>query len=112
MKPKIYPESFCIQLRPFVDDDMAWTGELEVSIFTDDNNPLERSSYLHMKHLSDIIACAVAYMEKNSHMIKEIEKFMEEPDDDEIDIEFEPEIEYTDNNIVKLNFKSKTKGSA
>ena len=109
---RIDPKSFCIQLKPVVDEDFVWTGELEVSIITDEHNPLERESYLHMKHLSDIVACSVAYMEKNPHMIKEIEKFIEEPDEDDLNIDFEPEIEYTESNIVKLNFKSRTKGNA
>lgn len=109
---RIDPKAFCVQLNPSVDEDNVWTGELEVSILTNHHNPLERNSYLSLKHLTNMIACCVAYMEENPELIRAVEKFMQEADEDELDIDFEPEIEYTESNVVKLNFKSKTKGSA
>ena len=41
---RIDPTSFCIQLKPVVDEDYSWTGELEVNIITDKNNPLDKTS--------------------------------------------------------------------
>ena len=109
---RIDPTSFCIQLKPVVDEDYAWTGELEVNIITDKENPLDRVSYMSMMHLSEVVACSVAYMEENPELITKIEEFIDSPDHDEVTTREEPDIQYTDGNVVKLNFKSKTKGNA
>jgi|TARA_R100000149_G_C5786518_1_gene80049 heat shock protein HspQ len=108
----IDPTSFCIQLKPVIDADYAWTGELEVNIITDKNNPLDKPSYLSLMHLSEVVACSVAYMEENPDLIGKIEEFIDRPDNDEIPTKEEPEIQYTDGNVVKLNFGSRTKGNA
>lgn len=109
---RIDPTSFCIQLKPVVDEDYAWTGELEVNIITDKQNPLDKASYMSMMHLSEIVACSVAYMEENPELIGKIEEFIESPDYNEVATKEEPDVEYTDGNVVKLHFKSRTKGSA
>tara|TARA_R100001440_G_C2504636_1_gene117089 strand:+ start:562 stop:894 length:333 start_codon:yes stop_codon:yes gene_type:complete len=104
--------SFCIQLRPVVDDDHSWTGELEVNIITDKDNPLDKASFSAMMHLSEVVACSVAYMEENPDLIGEIEEFISKPEHNDVNIKQEPEIQYTDGNIVKLNFKTNTRGNA
>ena len=106
------PTAFSIQLRPVVDEDYAWTGELEVNIVTDKENPLDKTSYMSMMHLSEIVACSVAYMEENPELIEKIEEFIDRPGYDIPETEQEPEVEYTEGNIVKLKFGSKTKGNA
>jgi hypothetical protein len=63
-------------------------------------------------HLSEVVACSVAYMEENPDLIGKIEEFIDRPDNDEIPTKEEPEIQYTDGNVVKLNFGSRTKGNA
>ena len=109
---RIDPTSFCIQLKPVVDEDYSWTGELEVNIITDKENPLDKVSYMSMMHLSEVVACSVAYMEENPELIAKIEEFIDAPEHDEIPAKQEPKIQYTDGNIVKLNFGSRTKGNA
>jgi len=108
----IDPTSFCIQLKPVVDDDCAWTGELEVNIITDKNNPLDKASFVAMMHLSEVVACSVAYMEENPDLIGKIEEFIDSPEHEDTPIRQEPKVQYTDGNIVKLNFGSSTKGNA
>jgi|TARA_R100001591_G_scaffold116617_1_gene134022 hypothetical protein len=108
----IDPTSFCIQLKPVVDDDCAWTGELEVNIITDKNNPLDKASFVAMMHLSEVVACSVAYMEENPDLIGKIEEFIDSPEYEDVPTRQEPKVQYTDGNIVKLNFGSNTKGNA
>tara|TARA_R100000030_G_scaffold9022_1_gene6193 strand:- start:150 stop:491 length:342 start_codon:yes stop_codon:yes gene_type:complete len=108
----IDPTSFCIQLKPVVDDDFAWTGELEVNIITDKNNPLDKASFVAMMHLSEVVACSVAYMEENPDLIGKIEEFIDSPEYEDVPTRQEPKVQYTDGNIVKLNFGSNTKGNA
>lgn len=108
----IDPTSFCIQLKPVVDEDYSWTGELEVNIITDKHNPLDKTSFMSMMHLSEVVACSVAYMEENPELIEKIEAFIDTPEYDESPARSEPEVQYTEGNIVKLNFGSRTKGNA
>jgi hypothetical protein len=108
----IDPTAFCVQLRPMVDEDCVWTGELEVNIMTDKDNPLDKSSYISMMHLTEIVACSVAYMEQNPDLIEKIEDFIESTEYDEPEIIQKPEYEHLDGNVIKLKFGSKTKGNA
>jgi len=95
-----------------VDEDCVWTGELEVNIMTDRDNPLDKSSYISMMHLTEIVACSVAYMEQNPDLIEKIEDFIESTEYDEPEIIQKPEYEHVDGNVIKLKFGSKTKGNA
>ena len=106
------PTAFCIQLRPVVDEDYSWTGELEVNIMTDKNNPLDTASYKHMMHLTEVVACSVAYMEENPDLIEKIEEFIDSTDYEEPESDQKPEYEQIDGNVIKLRFGSKTKGTA
>jgi hypothetical protein len=108
----IDPTSFCVQLKPVVDDEYAWTGELEVNIITDKNNPLDRASFTAMMQLSEVVACSVAYMEEHPDLIGKIEEFIDKPENEDVPIKQEPKIQYTEGNIIKLNFKTNTKGNA
>jgi len=42
---KIKPEDFVIGIRPDMDEDNVWTGEIHMSIVTDKNNPLDDDDY-------------------------------------------------------------------
>tara|TARA_E500000318_G_scaffold111923_1_gene132670 strand:- start:239 stop:571 length:333 start_codon:yes stop_codon:yes gene_type:complete len=108
----IDPTAFCIQLRPVVDEDFAWTGELEVNIITDKDNPLDKTSFMSMMHLSEVVACSVAYMEENPELIEKIEEFIGTPEYQDDIVDKEPQVQYTEGNIIKLNFGSNTKGNA
>jgi hypothetical protein len=109
----IDPTSFCIQLKPVVDDEYIWTGELEVNIVTDKYNPLDKDSYIHMMHLTELVACSVAYMEQNPELIEKIEEFIDTPEYEETFSKGSKlEVESVEGNVVKLSFGSRTKGNA
>ena len=42
---KIMPEDFVIGIRPDIDENNIWTGEIHMSIVTDKNNPLDDDDY-------------------------------------------------------------------
>ena len=104
--------SFYIQLKPTVDENYEWTGDLEVNIVTDKNNPIDKKSFMSMMSLSEIVACSVAYMEEYPELIEEIENFMDGPTFEKMNKDNKPTVEYTDDNVIKLSFNSKTKGNA
>ena len=52
--------SFSINLVPVTDGKNSWTGELEVVIMTDKENPLDSESCNSLMHLSDSVASDAA----------------------------------------------------
>jgi hypothetical protein len=107
------PESFYVELKPMLDDENSWTGELEVNIVTDKTNPMDRESMLHLMHLTNLVACCVSYMDENPQFLETMEHYMLDNSDEIEDIEDRiAKVEYTDSNVVKLSFGSKTKGNA
>lgn len=102
--------SFSINLVPVTDEKNSWTGELEVVIMTDKENPLDSESYNSLMHLSQMIACTVAYMEENPKLISEIENFMDEHEPEDNDNSLS--VSSVEDNVVHLSFKSRTKGNA
>tara|TARA_R100000544_G_C2202215_1_gene47335 strand:- start:60 stop:401 length:342 start_codon:yes stop_codon:yes gene_type:complete len=108
--------SLYIELEPEVDEEDNWTGKLEVNIHVDPDNPLKRDSLLHLTHLTELVACCVAYMEDNPNFYEVMEDFLQTPDEDGVSIEYDNKIENSiskiEGNVVTLSFKSNTKGSA
>jgi len=109
------PTAISIQLKPNLDEENSWTGELEVTILYDKENPMNVSSFLHLQHLAEIVACSIAYMEKNPEVIADIERFISEIEEDEEVEETKSKdynVEKLEGNVLKLSFNSNTKGSA
>ncbi len=104
------PEAFCINLIPKTNEENNWTGELEVVIMTDKENPLDSESYQGMMHLSQIIACTVAYLEEHPSVIESIEDFMEDYDKEVK----KPKVLVSgvEGNVISIDFGTKTEGSA
>lgn len=108
------PETFSINLIPKLDEKNSWTGELQVVIVTDQDNPLDSESYNSMMHLSQLVACSVAYMEQNPKVIFDIEEFIDTADEDEEEAEETRPLKVTNvtDNIISIDFGTKTKGNA
>tara|TARA_R100000951_G_scaffold28622_2_gene24543 strand:- start:84 stop:434 length:351 start_codon:yes stop_codon:yes gene_type:complete len=114
---KTDPLSFYVQLKPQVDDEDDWTGELEVNILYDKRSPLKSDGFLHLKHLTELVACTIAYMEENPDFYENLTEFLMSPENCEDDHSSHeetvtPEIESIEGNVVRLSFNSKTRGSA
>jgi len=101
--------AFSINLIPKIDEKNSWTGELEVVIVTDKDNPLDSDSYNGMMHLSQLVACSVAYMEEHPSLISDIENFIDELEPEE---DSSVSVTHVEDNVVHLNFRTKTKGNA
>jgi hypothetical protein len=106
----ISKEAFSVNLIPKLDDKNSWTGELEVVIMTDKENPLDSDSYNGMMHLSQIVACSVAYMEENPKMIHAIEEFLNDVEEDMEDKKLT--VTGVKDNVISIDFATKTKGNA
>ena len=103
-------EDFYIQLRPNMDKNKNWLGTMQVNIVTSNSNPIDDEGYNQLFHLCQLIASIVPYMDDNPDIIPELEKYMELENKRKKAKKLE--IVGRDGNIINLNFKSRTKGSA
>ena len=103
-------EDFYIQLKPNMDKSKNWLGTMQVNIVTSNSNPIDDDGNNQMFHLCQLIASIVPYMDDNPDIIPELEKYMETENKKEKAKKLE--IVGRNGNIINLNFKSRTKGSA
>lgn len=112
----IMDQDFVIRVRPTVNED-EWTGEIDISIIADPDNPLNDEGYGQVMHFCKMMCATVPIMEQDETIRNLIHTYVMEVVDNEmqIDVELEEElgVEKTyDGNIVHLNFNTNTKGRA
>lgn len=114
---EINEEDFLIRVRPFADDDGAWSGEVDISIMAMPDNPLDDDDYYKVMHFAKMMCASVPVMEESEELRDIVHEYVINVLDNEmeIDVELEEEagVEKTyDGNIVHINFNTKTGGSA
>ena len=114
---EVNEEDFLIRVRPFADDDGAWSGEVDISIMAMPDNPLDDDDYYKVMHFAKMMCASVHVMEESEELRDVVQEYVVNVLDNEmeIDVELEEEVgvEKTyDGNIVHINFKTKTGGSA
>lgn len=102
---------FGIRIRPQIEDG-RWTGSVDVSIVTAENNPLPDEDFETLMILTHMVAASVPVMEMDEYIRDELNKFVvnmtEENYDDDEDFSFTNE----EDNVITLAFDTKTKGNA
>ena len=107
---------FVIRVRP-TEDGGEWTGEIDISIISQANNPLDDESYGQVMHFCKMMCATVPIMEQDETIRNLVHTYVMEVVDNDagIDVELEEELgvqkEY-DGNVVHLTFNSRTGGSA
>ena len=113
---EVREEDFLIRVRPFANDDGDWSGEVDISGMGMPDNPLTDKDYEQLMHFTKMMCASVAIMEESEDIRKIINEYVLNYIDSEMDIDVELEEEYVektyDGNIVRLNFNTKTGGSA
>ena len=109
-------EDFVIRVRPTVSGE-DWTGEIDISIISGPDNPLNDDNYTQLMHFCKMMCATGPIMEQDETIRNLVHTYVMEVVDNEmgIDVELEEEmgVEKTyDGNVVHLNFNSKTGGSA
>ena len=107
---KYDPEDFIVVLKPHVDKNYVWTGEVSVNITSDANN-LDDEDYYGMMHFARLLCGAIPAMDKNSNFKIECEKEanLYLPSQE---LCAKDKVSSVDGNVITLNFKSDTEGSA
>ncbi len=108
-------EDFVIRVRPSLNGD-DWTGEIDISIISQANNPLNDEGYNQVMHFCKMMCATVPIMEQDETIRNLVHTYVMEVVDKETTVVVEEEDELVitkeDGNVVHLNFGSKTKGSA
>ena len=108
-------EDFVIRVRPSLNGD-DWTGEIDISIISQANNPLNDEGYNQVMHFCKMMCATVPIMEQDETIRNLVHTYVMEIVDKETTVVVEEEDELVitkeEGNVVHLNFGSKTKGSA
>ena len=114
---EVNEEDFLIRVRPFANDDGAWSGEVDISIMAMPDNPLDDDDYYKVMHFAKMMCASVPVMEESEELRDIVNEYVVNVLDNEmeIDVELEEEVgveKTCDGNIVHINFNTKTGGSA
>lgn len=106
---------FVIRVRP-TEIDGEWTGEVDISIISQAENPLNDEGYTQLMHFCKMMCATIPLMEMDENLRSLVHSYvMEVVDRDDEDMLEDDEgviITKEDGNVVHLSFGSKTKGSA
>ena len=112
------PNDFAIRVRPHMLGDI-WDGAVDISIMWDGSNVLSEDDFVNLMHLTKMICTSVPLMEDNPHFRNNISDFVDSVydhvgKDPDIQESTKPiaEVVAREGNVIKLSFKTKTKGSA
>ena len=112
---QIDEEDFVIRVRPSMSGD-EWTGEIDISIISQADNPLNDESYGQVMHFCKMMCATVPIMEADETIRNMVHTYVMEVVDNETDYVLEEDedviVTKEDGNVVHLSFGSKTKGSA
>ena len=118
MRKQINDEDYIIRVRPFVDEEGIWSGEIDLSIITLPGNPLDDDAYHSIMHLVKMMCASVPIMEEIETIRDVMHEYVKSMNDDvDIEIQLEKELENKvekvyDGNVIKIDFSTRTKGSA
>ena len=61
-------EDFIIRIRPSVEENGEWTGEIDISIIAGPDNPLDDESYSQVMHFVRMMCATVPIMEQSKEL--------------------------------------------
>jgi|TARA_R100000455_G_C6210448_1_gene78190 hypothetical protein len=106
---------FVIRIRPS-EIDGEWTGEIDISIISQADNPLNDEGYTQLMHFCKMMCASVPLMEADDSLRNLVHSYVMETidkdDEDVIDDDSSIVITKEDGNVVHLSFGSRTKGNA
>ena len=107
-------EDFLIRVRPFKDIDGTWNGDIDLSIIRQPANYLHDEDYNQFMHFCKMIASTVPLMERHEELRDMVHNFVIEHVDKEyvVEVESKPRVIDREDNVVTIDFGTKTKGSA
>ena len=106
---------FVIRVRP-TEENGEWTGEVDISIISQADNPLNDEGYTQLMHFCKMMCATIPLMEQDDALRNLVHAYVMEvvdnEDEDMVEEDDEVIITREDGNIVHLSFGSRTKGNA
>ena len=99
-------EDFIITVSPTIDKNLRWTGEVKVGIDMAEQDFLHEEDYYNLLEFCNLICASVPLMEKDTNFRNHIYNFYKK------DLQERKRVLTKEGNVIKLNFNSKTDGSA
>ena len=70
IKDKLNNEDFIIQVKPTLRNDSEWTGEVDVSVITSSDNPLNDEDYYGVLEFCRVMCASIPLMERDENIRK------------------------------------------
>jgi|TARA_R110000772_G_C12941692_1_gene401031 hypothetical protein len=113
---KIEDSDFIIRIRPETDTDNEWTGDIDVAIITQPENTLMDDDYSQVMHFCKMLASTIPVMEYNEKfrdLVHDYVMSLKSLDGDyEVELEEKSRIIGEEDNVIQIDFNTRTKGSA
>ena len=110
-KHGLEPSDFVLRVRPDLDEEGVWTGGIDVAVITSEGNEINDEDYGQLMHFCKMLASCVPIMEFNEDLRDLAHHFVEEKLDIIEEKGYGNVIE-RDDNVISIDFGTKTKGSA
>ena len=104
----INPEDFLIQVKPMLNPAKRWTGEVDVSVVSSKENPLNDEDYYGVLEFCRIICASIPMMEKDESLRTKAVDYLKQQDKIEIQKE-KPKIIDKHDNVIVVSFDKKDK---
>ena len=120
MENPVENEDFLIRIRPTFTKKGDWTGDAQVSVVTSKENDLTDDVFSGMELFVMMLLASLPVMEQDDYVRDQIYKYVENnaeefwsDNDPMVDVDEEVVVvERDEDNIIRLTFKTKTKGEA
>ena len=80
----INPEDFLIQVKPMLNPAKKWTGEVDVSVVSSKENPLNDEDYYGVLEFCRIICASIPMMEKDASLRTKAVDYLKQQDEIEM----------------------------
>jgi len=105
-------QDFLVRVRPMMSGN-EWSGQIDMSIITSADNDLDDESYGQLLHLCKMICATVPIMENDEVFGDFVHNWvLENIDGEQPEEKRAVDITHEDDNVVRLSFGTRTKGSA
>lgn len=105
---------FIIYVKPSLDDDGEWDGDLQFAVSPPESNLLTNEDFYTLTNICKSMVAALPILESEPRLIDKLRDYMENNIDTQYEIELEPEpkILKEEGNVTTINFSTRTKGEA
>ncbi len=104
----INPEDFLIQVKPMLNPAKRWTGEVDVSVVSSKENPMNDEDYYGVLEFCRIICASIPMMEKDEDIRTRALDYLKLQDELE-KIKDTPKIIDKQDNVIVVSFDKKKK---